>query len=624
MPRHRSLGAWLLGLVLLSSCLLQTAWAQSCSPTISAVQAARENPGDAGRPTQGWEPVTLPDIWTTRWPDFTGAVWYRISWRHDCVATGAEKPLIALVSSSINLAGEVYLNDTLLWRDASLQEPLSRSWNTPRYWILPDAALRPQANDIWIRVQGRALVFPGLGLVRMGPPAQMLALHQQLWWSQRTTFLINMVGSLCIAGLFAGIWLLYRKQALYGWFALLNLAWVLFVYNIVAVDPWPFSHTADMARANAIAFMAFCMCYAIFIFQLQGRALSRVQERSLQALTVSLSLVIVCIPEKHLLAAMQFGVRTHLLVFAASCIMPLVHAWRSRKLQDVFYASLGLGFVIIALYDTRTYYLKIPDPVLLTPYANLVTMAVITAVLGSRIAHSMRRTERFNVELSNAVEEACRELETTLGNEHQLELSNLRLQERLQFIHDLHDGFGSALVRAIVQAERNADAHADAPRHISTLKSLRDDLRNVMGSGERANAELPATPSEWMAPTRHRFSTLFDEMDVTSRWSCLAVWPWPPSVAFCMELTRLLEEALSNVLKHSEATAVEITLAVVADRELTLEVRDNGVGFDLPAVSQAATGIGLASMQARITRLGGTLLVESRPGLSLIRASLTH
>ncbi|MCU1724811.1 hypothetical protein [Pseudomonas sp. 5P_5.1_Bac1] len=46
------------------------------------------------------------------------------------------------------------------------------------------------------------------------------------------------------------------------------------------------------------------------------------------------------------------------------------------------------------------------------------------------------------------------------------------------------------------------------------------------------------------------------------------------------------------------------------------------MGFDLSAVSQAATGIGLLSMQARIARLGGTLLVESRPGLSLVRASL--
>ncbi|WP_159910952.1 ATP-binding protein [Pantoea sp. 18069] len=566
--------------------------------------------------------MTLPDNWTTRWPDYSGAAWYRITLRQDCAAAQGGREPVALLVSSINMAGEVYLNDTLLWRDASLQEPLTRSWNTPRYWILPDAALHASDNALWIRVQGQALVYPGLGLVRIGPPAQMHALFEELWWATRTAYEINLVGTLFIAALFAGIWLLYRKQSVYGWFALLNLAWAVFIYNVVATDPWPFGDTVGVARANTIAFMVFCTCYAIFIFQLQGRALPRWQERGLQALTVVLSLLIALMPQKHLDFTMHLSVRAHMLVFVIACIVPLVHAWRSRRITDVFYASPGLGFLIIAAYDVHTYYIQTPEPVLLTPYTNLITMAVITALLGSRIAASMRRTERFNVELTAAVEQACRELETTMGKEHQLALSNSRLQERLQFIHDLHDGFGSALVRAIVQAERNAAAHAEAGRHVSTLKSLRDDLRNVMDGGRTVHADTPATPAEWMAPTRHRFSTLFDEMDVTSHWSCLAAWPRPPSVALCLELTRLLEEALSNVLKHSEATEVEITLAADAQGALLLEVRDNGVGFDIAVVSHEAGGIGLSSMQARVARLGGQLHLESRPGHSLVRASL--
>ncbi len=607
---------------MLISSLFQAAWAETCQPTIIGVQAAKEDAGNAPRPTQGWVPVTLPDIWTTRWPDYSGAVWYRVTWRQECAtAQGADEP-VALVANSINLAGEVYLNDTLLWRDASLQEPLSRSWNMPRYWILPDLAVHQGANDIWVRVQGRALVFPGLGLLRLGSPTKMLALHEKLWWSQRTTFLINLVGSLCIAGLFAGVWVFYRKQAVYGWFAMANLAWVLFIYNVVAVDPWPFSDTAGMARANTIAFMAFCTCYVVFTFQLQGRALNRWQARSLLALTAGLSLLVALMPEPNLLAAMNLGVVTHLLAFSVACIMPLIHAWRSRQIQDVSYAFMGLSFVIIAMHDSLAYHRNTPDPVLLTPYANLITMAVIAALLGSRMAASMRRTERFNVELAGAVDKACRELETTLEEEHKLALSNSRLQERLQFIYDLHDGFGSALGRAIVQAERNAGSHAGAARHISTLKSLRDDLRNVMDSERTVNAATSATPSEWMAPTRHRFSTLFDELDVTSRWSCPAVWPAPPSVAQCMELTRFLEEALSNVLKHSEATEVEVSLVVGASGALTLNVRDNGVGFDTAALGQGVSGIGLASMQARVARLGGELILESRPGHSLVRASL--
>ena len=622
--RQSALRSLLLTIALLACSLLQSAWAQTCMPTIGAVHAAKELPGASARPTEGWEPVTLPDTWTLRWPDYSGTVWYRIMLREDCGATGARDEPVALITESINMAGEIFLNDTLLWRDASLQEPLSRSWNIPRYWILPESALRPSDNAIWIRIQGRAVVKPGLGMVMTGPAAPMLAYLEKINWSHRTVYVINIIASLCIAGLFAGIWILYRRQSVHGWFSLLNFAWVVFFYNIVATDPWPFGDTVGVARANTIAFMAFCAFYCIFSYQFQERTQPRWQKRALIALTLGMSLLVALVPERHLAATTQLAWDTHILVFVWACCAPLIHAWRSRKREDAFYCLVGLGFVFIALHDMYTFNLGASDALMLTPYANLLTMIVIAGVLSSRIAASMRRTERFNVELTAAVEKACLELETTMGKEHQLALSNSRLQERLQFIHDLHDGFGSALVRAIVQAEHSADAqgHAEAARHVSTLKSLRDDLRNVMDGGRTATADTPATPAEWMARTRHRFSTLFDELDVTSHWSCLPEWPEPPSVAACLELTRLLEEALSNVLKHSAATEVDIKLEADAHGALTLEVRDNGVGFDIATVSHEASGIGLSSMQARIARLGGQLHLESRAGRSVVRASL--
>lgn len=618
MPFYRLL----LASLLLACSLLQTAWAQACPPTIAAVHIAKEPAGAAARPSQGWEPVTLPFVWTTLWPDYSGVAWYRLSLRQDCVAGQENKEPLALMVSSINMAGEVYLNDTLLWRDASLQDPLSRSWNTPRYWILPEAAMHAGDNAIWIRVQGRALVFPGIGRVRLGPLEQMRALHARVWWSTRTIYEINLIGSLFIAALFGGIWLLYRKQAVYGWFALLNLSWAAFVYNVVATTPWPFSDVAGMFRANAIAFMVFCSSYVIFSSQLCGRSLSRREQGSLLTLTGALSLLILLTPEKPLQPLTLASELIHLLMFGLACLTPLARVWRSRSRDALLHALVGLAFMLIAAYDAHTYFSYTPEPALLTPYVNLITMALITCMLSARVAASMRSTERFNVELTQAVEQACRELETTLDKEYQTALSNSRLQERLQFIHDLHDGFGSALVRAIVQAERTENGQADASRHVSTLKSLRDDLRNVMDGGRTAKADTPATPAEWLAPTRHRFSTLFDELEVDSHWSCLAAWPRPPSVALCLELTRLLEEALSNVLKHSAATEVAITLAANADGALVLEVRDNGVGFDTSAISHQVGGIGLNSMQARVDRLGGQLHIESRPGHSLVRASM--
>jgi signal transduction histidine kinase len=75
-------------------------------------------------------------------------------------------------------------------------------------------------------------------------------------------------------------------------------------------------------------------------------------------------------------------------------------------------------------------------------------------------------------------------------------------------------------------------------------------------------------------------------------------------------LYRVVQEALQNVIKHAHATRVELKLRQ-SDHSLTLEIKDNGTGFD---TSQPFPGhLGLQSMQERITRFGGTFQVESQP-----------
>jgi signal transduction histidine kinase len=84
---------------------------------------------------------------------------------------------------------------------------------------------------------------------------------------------------------------------------------------------------------------------------------------------------------------------------------------------------------------------------------------------------------------------------------------------------------------------------------------------------------------------------------------------------------RVVQEALTNVMRHAEASRVEVE--VIADAaSLRVEVRDDGRG--LP-VGEAATeqGSGLAGMEERVELLGGRLIVESAPGRgTVVRAEL--
>jgi signal transduction histidine kinase len=73
---------------------------------------------------------------------------------------------------------------------------------------------------------------------------------------------------------------------------------------------------------------------------------------------------------------------------------------------------------------------------------------------------------------------------------------------------------------------------------------------------------------------------------------------------------RALQESLTNIRKHANATRVDITLSFLGD-EVILDVRDNGDGF---ATAHIHTGVGLETMRERARQLGGRLDVETSPG----------
>jgi len=76
------------------------------------------------------------------------------------------------------------------------------------------------------------------------------------------------------------------------------------------------------------------------------------------------------------------------------------------------------------------------------------------------------------------------------------------------------------------------------------------------------------------------------------------------------EITKIFDELVSNVLKHSGADKVSLSIIAAADR-LTIRFMDNGSGFD-PQRQQTA-GSGLANIRFRIEQLDGQLALASRP-----------
>jgi len=78
-----------------------------------------------------------------------------------------------------------------------------------------------------------------------------------------------------------------------------------------------------------------------------------------------------------------------------------------------------------------------------------------------------------------------------------------------------------------------------------------------------------------------------------------------------LALVRIVQEALTNVMRYAHATEVEVRLSYL-ESHLILAVRDNGVGFDQEEVKDNEQSFGLAGIQERADMLGGVLRVTSR------------
>ncbi|MEW5723062.1 MAG: ATP-binding protein [Thermodesulfobacteriota bacterium] len=83
-----------------------------------------------------------------------------------------------------------------------------------------------------------------------------------------------------------------------------------------------------------------------------------------------------------------------------------------------------------------------------------------------------------------------------------------------------------------------------------------------------------------------------------------------------MNLFRVLREIMHNIIKHAQASTVDVSIKRVNDR-VQISVTDDGVGFEEWAPwskMERAGGIGLFSIRERLDYLGGSIRIKSKPG----------
>lgn len=571
---------------------------------VFTVEAAPSGWDAAVPPETGWLPVSLPDTWSAHWPHHDGVVWYRLTWNQ----ADASRPL-ALMAEYWSLAGEAWLNGSLIARDPGLTEPLTRSWNVPQYWLLSAPLLRAGTNTLLFRVSGLADYQPGLGLVELGDPAAVQAAYGRERLVRRDLHLVGLTVTATLGAFFLALWLMRRQEAAYGWFTVMTGVWLLYASNQYATSPWPLRSTELYERVSTVLMLMFCMCYALFLLRFAERKLPRVENGFVAGLAVAVAAMLV-VPHEAVVPVRSLIELAGSIIFIATGGLFVGFAWRSPR-TDCRILSWCVGaFVVPLVHDVLSVLGVLHDNVYYAVICTPLLTICMALVLAWHFTTSLRRIERFNDELGMAVTGAKEELAQTLWHQHGLEVANARLGERLNLAHDLHDGLGGTLVSTIATLEHSPDALPPG-RFLAVLQELRDDLRIIIDAASREQPERTSL-GDLLGPLRHRMTRRFENHEVGCHWNTAGADGCHLTGTQAVDVMRLLQESLTNVLRHSGASCVHIYLGVEGAL-LRLSVRDNGRGFD-PDTPATQPGTGLQSMRARTARLGGTLDVTSGSG----------
>lgn len=228
----------------------------------------------------------------------------------------------------------------------------------------------------------------------------------------------------------------------------------------------------------------------------------------------------------------------------------------------------------------------------------------------------------FNIDITDKkrAQEALQESQIQLKN-FAAHLQNIREEERIVLAREIHDELGQILVAMkidlgmlgmkatkFIKEEASEEFMAQFQRlaglvdnTIKTARRIMTDLRpevlDLLGLIEALKSHIK------IFSERHNITTVFE-----SELKTLNI-ETPRAVA----LFRILQESLNNVSKHAMATEVVVRLNKLDDSKIELEIKDNGLGFDM-AKKKRNDSYGLIGMKERAFLLDGDLSIISSPG----------
>lgn len=196
------------------------------------------------------------------------------------------------------------------------------------------------------------------------------------------------------------------------------------------------------------------------------------------------------------------------------------------------------------------------------------------------------------------------------------------MEERTRLAHELHDSLAQTLasLRFQVRVLDETIRKGEEP-------SIWHELEQIENNLDEAYAELRELITHFRAPidkrglipaVEHLVERFRNQTDISiylqKEWNVLHL---PPSIE--VQALRIIQEALNNIRKHSQAHAVRVILRSDIQGDCRIIIEDDGIGMNVPKRTDntnLASGehIGLSIMDERAARIGGTVTIESEEG----------
>lgn len=545
--------------------------------------------------------VALPDVWSIERRGQYREGWYRI--RFSLAEMPSTGQALYVPRASRNAA--FYVNGVFVGNGGPIEDRHYRNWNRAHFYTVAETLLQPGENILDIRLVTSDVGKDGLSRVFLGadtdlrPEFELRRFHQLTFpWIQ------NGINAFLIVFLTL-YWILRPERSEHLFFALALVCWS--ARNLVYLQ-WHAPPISD-AALDLLQMQLFNGVFALLaLFSVRYiDARSRwVDGAGVVLLTLPILL------EWLLPDALQGWVRLITYQFAnlmgiGVCVLLGLHAWRGRRTEHVLLFLAASAMVVIGGRDVLAVHNQLGfEAMYLLQYAALPLFLTMGWALLKRLLDSVREVELLNRSLEVRVEEKHRELEHNYARLNAIERQAAVADERERVMQDMHDGLGSQLMTTLALVENRDLSQREVAE---ALRGCIDDMRLTIDSMQPEDNDLASL----LGNLRYRLEPRLKAAGIDLEWKVGELTPLAAAGPHALlQVLRIMQEAFTNVLKHSGATRVRVETRET-DAEARLIVADNGTQGDRsqPMVAESAgslrRGRGLSNMQNRAHSLGARI-----------------